>query len=161
VFKDDSLTNNLAGLSNLTNMGCKVILDAETISVIRDGEIIWSGTKGTRDKLWNLDLADLHSTPESPPNVRVNQDDSFGREHMCNMVLPGQNQTDPLTPSGVNSTTPPTCVAFQTIRHDTVAEFAMTPLLNSWLMHMQVLPVAPSPHSCMLRELVGLVITLD
>jgi hypothetical protein len=52
VFKVDSLTNNLAGLSNLTNMGCSVILDSETISVIRDGEVIWSGTEGTKDKLW-------------------------------------------------------------------------------------------------------------
>jgi hypothetical protein len=119
VFKDDSLTNNLAGLSNLTNMGCKVILDSETIFVIRDGEVIWSGTKGTNDKLWNLDLADLHSIPATP-NLEVNQDVSLGCEHVCNMVLPGSTQSPVV--SCVTSSTLPTCVAFQTIRHDNVAE---------------------------------------
>jgi hypothetical protein len=59
VFSESNLSNNLAGLSNLTNLQCTVTLTATTITISRGDEIIWSGTKDCDEKLWNLNLADL------------------------------------------------------------------------------------------------------
>jgi hypothetical protein len=40
VFRDGELSNNLAGLSNLCNEGCSILLNSEFIAVSRDDEII-------------------------------------------------------------------------------------------------------------------------
>jgi hypothetical protein len=54
-----AIGTNLASLSELCNRGCTATLTAETIEIQRQGKTIWSGTKGTSDRLWNLDLDDL------------------------------------------------------------------------------------------------------
>jgi hypothetical protein len=83
IFDDKCLINNLAGLSKLCNEGCTVTLDKETIIVSRDGENLWYGTKGTEDKLWTLDLADvgMPSRKEIPdseiPDPRIELDTAF------------------------------------------------------------------------------------
>ena len=96
VFDDKCLINNLAGLSKLCNEGCTVTLDNETIVVSRDGENLWYGTKGSEDKLWTLDLADVGTQsfplPTAPPMP-------------CTKQL-----IEPAT-------------AFQAIRHDNDADF--------------------------------------
>jgi hypothetical protein len=65
VFNKSNLSNNLAGLSNLTNLQCTVTLTATTIIISRGDEIIWSGTKDCDEKLWNL--AELKKKPENSP----------------------------------------------------------------------------------------------
>jgi hypothetical protein len=71
VFDNNAISSNLAGLSTLCNKGCAAILNSETVEILKDGETVWCGTKGTTDRLWNLDIADLgHSLgpiPVSPP----------------------------------------------------------------------------------------------
>jgi hypothetical protein len=59
VFNKSNSSNNLAGLSNLTNLQCAVTLTATSITISRGDEIIWSGIKECDDNLWNLDFVDL------------------------------------------------------------------------------------------------------
>ena len=101
IFPETTLSTNLLGLADLCNKGCDIALTAETIDVRKDDQTIWSGTKATNEKSWHLDLEDIKTTPIAEPNATFDKSAAF------------------------QSVPPLNCFseAFQTIRHDTNAEF--------------------------------------
>jgi hypothetical protein len=71
VFDESQIANNLAGLANFTNLQCTVTLTATSIIISRGDEIVWSGSKGSDDKLWNLDMTQLLSTSSPSANLAI------------------------------------------------------------------------------------------
>jgi hypothetical protein len=51
IFPDIVLSHNLAGLSNLCNMGCTVTLTNTCVDITKDGTSIWQCTKEPHEKL--------------------------------------------------------------------------------------------------------------
>jgi hypothetical protein len=60
VFGNEALENNLAALSPLCNTGgCTITLDSTSITVSKEGEVLWRSKKRSTDSLWHLNLSDL------------------------------------------------------------------------------------------------------